>query len=251
MWTLEELASESRSWTGSAWRVVESQSQVSTMKLVDTLEEQVLLEEILDRTKPAFPHTCEGMHFLIATPFRYWPYPTGSRFRKADQTDGCFYAADLPETAIAELAFYRLMFFMESPGTKKPENPLEHTAFSVQLNAEKMIDLSSSPFNQRESDWMNPIEYGPCQDFADAARESGIELIRYRSVRDPQKGMNMAVLSPRAISSRQPEQTQTWRLFLSDSAIQAFREMPQTRLEFSLEDWKNDDRIKAFIEGSA
>ena len=44
MWMPPALASEASRWAGSLWRVVESQSQVSTLKLVDTLDEQAILE---------------------------------------------------------------------------------------------------------------------------------------------------------------------------------------------------------------
>ena len=38
-----------------AWRVVESQYVLATRKLVDSDEEQVLLEELIDRVKPPLP----------------------------------------------------------------------------------------------------------------------------------------------------------------------------------------------------
>jgi hypothetical protein len=44
MWMPPEFAFEARSWSGDLWRVVESQSHVAIPKLVDTLDEQVILE---------------------------------------------------------------------------------------------------------------------------------------------------------------------------------------------------------------
>ena len=41
------------------------------MSLVDTLEEQALLEEVLDDSKPAVPEDCRNLHYLLFTPFRY------------------------------------------------------------------------------------------------------------------------------------------------------------------------------------
>ena len=62
---------------------------VSTMALVDTLEEQALLEQLLDDSKPSVPLECRGLHYLLFTPFRYGaPYPHGSRFRAAGGTPG-------------------------------------------------------------------------------------------------------------------------------------------------------------------
>lgn len=243
----DALASEVRPWQGSVWRVVEGQAQVSTMKLVDTLDEQALLEQIIDRSKPAIPASCKGLHYLLATPFRYWPYPYGSRFRRAEQLEGCLYAATAPETAIAEQAFYRFLFFVDSPGTALPENPLEHTAFSLQVGAASVLDLTMPPLNRDATLWTHPTDYEPCQDLADRARETGIQAIRYLSVRDPQQGLNLAVLTPEALVSRQPEASQTWRLFIRRLAIQAFREMPSTAIEFKAQDWANDPRIANFL----
>ena len=243
MWTPDALASEARPWRGPAWRVVESQSKVSTMKLVDMLDEQLLLETALERSKPPFPAACAGMHFLLKTPFRYQPYPVGSRFRRAGQPEGCFYASDAPETAIAETAFYKLLFFLDAEGMTLPRTALEHTAFSVQVASRLAIDLTAPPLNQDRDLWKAPTDYAPCQDLADAARAAGIDLIRYLSVRDPQRGMNVAVLDPAALMSRQPEGQQTWHLFINDRAVQAFREMPSDAFEFRLELWRDDPRV--------
>ncbi|RCW21574.1 hypothetical protein DFR48_110163 [Ciceribacter lividus] len=39
------------------------------MKLVDTVEEQSLLESLLEETKPALPPECAGLDYLLATAF--------------------------------------------------------------------------------------------------------------------------------------------------------------------------------------
>jgi ADP-ribose pyrophosphatase YjhB (NUDIX family) len=217
------------------------------MKLVDTLDEQELLEQILDRSKPAIPASCKGFHYLLATPFRYWPYPNGGRFRRAEQLEGCLYSAMAPETAIAEQAFYRFLFFLEAPATSLPGNSLEHTAFSAQVSVTSALDLTTPPLNQDASLWTHLTDYGPCQDLADKAREAGIQAIRYLSVRDPQQGLNLAILRPDALVSRQPEAAQTWRLFIRQHAVQAFREMPYAAIEFQAQNWAADPRIAAIL----
>src|SRR6476659_4712923 len=111
-WTRAALSSERRRLAGTCWRMVEAQHRVSTMKLVDTLAEQSALESLLDATKPPVPPECRHLHYLLTTPFRYGaPYPTGSRFRRAGLTPGVFYASKTPTTAVAEMAFHRLLFF--------------------------------------------------------------------------------------------------------------------------------------------
>ena len=94
------------------------------MALVDTLEEQELLEQLIDESKPAVPAECRELHYLLSTPFRYRAfYPHGSRFRGAGHTAGVFYASQKAATAVAEMAFRRLLFYAESPATPWPSQP--------------------------------------------------------------------------------------------------------------------------------
>lgn len=243
MWTPPALASEARVWSGNIWRMVESQSRVATLKLVDTLDEQAILEAELDGSKPLIPMACADLDYLLATPFRYAPYPHGSRFRRARQPEGCFYAAERVETAAAEEAFYRLLFFLDAPGAKLPANPQERTAFRVLAETRHAIDLTIPPFDQDAAVWRHPTDYGPCQALADAARTAGIEAIRYRSVRDPDGGANLALLSPGAFRATKPEIFETWHLFLRDAAAQAVREMPRLTLEITFSAWAADPRV--------
>src|SRR6202035_5485993 len=107
-------SSDARALAGTCWRLVEAQHHVSTLKLVDSVDEQRVLEDLIEGTKPAVPPECRGLHYLLATPFRYGAvYPTGSRFRRSGRSEGVFYASETPVTAAAEIAFYRLLFFAE------------------------------------------------------------------------------------------------------------------------------------------
>ena len=63
----------------------------STMALVDTLDEQHVLERLLDDGKPPVPDGRRALHYLLFTPFRYPPPPGGSRFRGPNDP-GVFYA---------------------------------------------------------------------------------------------------------------------------------------------------------------
>ena len=101
---------------------------------MDSTAEQEVLEDLIDASKPSVPPERQGLHYLLATPFRYGAaYPAGSRFRRAGLTEGVFYSSETPETAIAEMAFYRLLFFAESPDTPWPANPAEYTGFSSSI----------------------------------------------------------------------------------------------------------------------
>jgi hypothetical protein len=223
--------------------MVESQSRVATLKLVDTLDEQAILEAELEGSKPLIPTACAGLDYLLATPFRYAPYPHGSRFRRARQPEGCFYAAERVETAAAEEAFYRLLFFLDAPGAKLPRNPQERTAFRVPGETARAIDLTLPPFDQDAAVWKHQTDYGPCQALADAARAARIKAIRYSSVRDPDGGANLALLSPAAFRAARPEVFETWHLFLREAMVQAVREMPRLTLEIPFSAWAADPRV--------
>src|SRR5690606_18386095 len=182
IWTPAALSSEARPFSGPVWRFVEAQHRVSTLKLVDTLDEQALLEELLEESKPSLPPECRGLDYLLATPFRYGAvYPHGSRFRRAGRTQGVFYCAETVETALAEMAFYRLLFFAESPSTPLPANATDYTAFSALLAVERAVDLTHAAM-AGAGNWRDPVDYADCQNLADAARAEDVSVIRYASV---------------------------------------------------------------------
>ena len=60
IWTPAALSSELHKFAGSGWRFVEAQHKVSTLKLVDSLAEQELLEQIVEETKPAIRLNVRG-----------------------------------------------------------------------------------------------------------------------------------------------------------------------------------------------
>ncbi len=246
IWTRAELSSEFRRLDGSCWRLVEAQHRVSTLKLADSLAEQALLEQLVEATKPAIPRECRHLDFLLATPFRYdAEYPKGSRFRRAGRTQGVYYAAENALTAVAEMAFYRLLFFAESPDTPWPSNAAEYTAVSAELATAHLLDLGQEPLSAEAATWTHLTDYTGCQAFADAARAAGADVIRYRSVRDPAGGANLALLACRAFARPAPVDRQTWRMRLSASGVQALCEFPRQAVEFPRDAFAADPRIAA------
>ena len=228
---------------GRCWRVVEAQNQISTTKLTDTAAEQRLLEQLIEETKPNIPEECQNLQFLLYSPFRYPPYPHGSRFRRPG-ADGIFYASDRIETAIAEKCFYKILFYLDSPDTKFPTNAAEHTAFAVDYKTERAISLLAPPLNLLAERWTDPTNYGPCQQLADAARAANIELIKYASVRDAQHRPNIAILTCRAFAGTDSVAQQTWRLLIDTNGIRALCEMPRQTLEFKRDTFNHDPRLK-------
>ena len=216
------------------------------MKLVDTLAEQALLEDIIETSKPRVPDECRHLHYLLSTPFRYGaPYPAGSRFRRAGQTPGVFYGSRTSATAIAEMAFHRLLFFAESPKTPWPANPGEYTVFASEIRTRAAIDLTKPPFAGDRDRWTHGADYTACQDLADQARSAGIDVVAYPSARDPGGGLNLAVLTCAAFATPEPVQHQTWRLDLGPAGVRALCAFPESRLEFDRPAFARDARIQA------
>lgn len=244
IWTPAALSSEARPLAGSCWRLVEAQHHVSTLKLVDSVDEQELLEDLIEATKPPLPPECRDLRYLLSTPFRYGAvYPAGSRFRRAGMSAGVFYAAETPRTAVAEMTFYRLLFFAESPDTPWPRNAAEHTAFSAGYKTRNGIDLTKGKFAPHRAKWMNLTDYNHCQTFADVARAAQIEAIRYESARDPGHAINLALLSCRAFAQPKPIDQQTWHIRLSEAGAQAICETPKTGITFDRKAFATDPRI--------
>jgi hypothetical protein len=243
-WTPAALSSEARPLSGTCWRLVEAQHRISTLKLVDTVEEQGVLEDLIQGTKPVLPAEGAHLHYLLATPFRYGAaYPKGSRFRRAGLTEGIFYAAAEPHTAVAEIVFYRLLFYAESPDTPWPHNAAEYTAFSAAFATRKAIDLAAGKLQRDDALWMHLTDYEPCQRLAELARSANIDVIRYRSVRDPRHGFNLALLTCRAFTKPRPVSEQTWHIRLSDAGAQAICESPRAGITFGRDVFAVDPRI--------
>ena len=244
MWTPAALSSDARSLSGTCWRLVEAQHHVSTVKLVDSVAEQGVLEDLVEASKAPVPSECGNLHYLLSTPFRYSPaYPTGSRFRRAGLTEGVFYSSETPETAVAEMAFYRLLFFAESPDTPWPTNPAEYTGFSVTYATKKAIDLTRGKYTVDRARWIHPTDYNHCQTFSDVARAAKVEVIRYESVRDPGRGVNLALLTCKVFTKRKPIDQQTWRIHLGEAGVQAIRESPKFGVTFDRNAFSDDPRI--------
>lgn len=190
------------------WRGVEAQHRVATMRLVDSLEEQELLESLLEESKPRLPPEAVGVHYLLFTPFRYvseWP----SRFRRPTEA-GAWYGADEPATVAAELAHWRWRFLMESDGLRDTQLVSEHTFFQASF-AGLELDLTEAPWNKHRTSWRNPGDYAACQELASYVRQRDppVQAIRYESARRA-AGICQVVFTLQALSMPNPHLQQTW-----------------------------------------
>lgn len=234
-WTPSAVASERQPFKLTLWRAVEAQHVVSTMALVDSLDEQQLLEDILDAGKPPVPAAARGLHYLLFTPFRYPPSPYGSRFR-APHDPGIFYGAPTTRTACAELGYWRWRFLMDSPALQAID-ARPQTVFEVCVK-DRGIALDAPPFDADQARWTDPRDYGPCQSMARIARQAEVGVIRYASVRDPGSVCH-AVLETSAFCAPAPLTTTTWMLTIRRDRVIWQRDdlMQRDQFEFEAKDW--------------
>lgn len=225
MWTPTALASEARTYEGRVWRVVEAQHRISTNRLADTLEDQTRLEQLAEAAKPDLPRAALGLHYLLASPFRYG-HANASRFRRPYERPGIFYASESEATAIAETAYWRLRFYTRSPGFVPPSSTIEHTSFTAMVASAAALDLTLAHFDAEEDLWTDPVDYAPCQDIATAARQASMAVIRTFSVRDPDRGCNVVLLDPVAFASPQPAIRRTWHVRFEQGRLSALAAFP-------------------------
>lgn len=215
IWTRCAGAASARRLEARPWRVVEGQHLVSTRKLVDTDDEHVVLENLLEASKPASLEVT--LHYLLSTPFRYPPLRRGSRFG-GRQERGIWYGSLERATAFAESAYYRLLFLA---GTRAELSPLEVdvTSFRGKIATPRGIDLRRGSFAAHRSRIASPRSYRATQALGQAMREDGIEAFLWPSARLAD-GTNVGVLTPGAFASKRPTALEPWHCVATEDAVE-------------------------------
>lgn len=193
-----------------AWRSVESQEDAATLGIVDSLDEQGLLENLLEEAKPAYRQGTEEMHYLLKTAFRYPPLKYGSRFG-TQLMPSYFYASEKIETALCETAYYRFLFLEHMLSTYDAPIRSEYSLFKVTVSSDSCLDLSLAKFKNAQAQLTDPQSYAYSHKVGQWAmeRKPPVELIRFYSARKF-KAINLAVAEPKAIRSKQPRVLRTW-----------------------------------------
>lgn len=217
IWTRCAGDSELRPLHLSPWRVVEAQHQVSTRKLVDSAEEQALLEEMIDRVKP--PDVTGGrLHYLLFTPFRYPPLAHGSRFGGRHER-GIWYGSVDRRLAFAEVAYYRLLF-LEGTRASLGTVTTALTAFTARVRTARGVDLVAPPFDAYRRVIASPSSYASSQPLGTAMRSGGVEAIRYPSARDAEGGINVGVFVASVFGNTKPKSLETWHCSASRERVE-------------------------------
>ncbi len=193
-----------------AWRGVEAQHIVSTLRLVDTPAEQSLLGQLLEASKPALPPGAKTRHYLLTTPFRYRPVHA-SRFRKPG-AQGQWYGAEALVAACAEVAYWRRRFILDSAGLQDQLLLTEHTFFQATVRG-RSVDLMGEPWVQSRALWTQDSDYTGTQAVAAAAQQHAVQWMGHESVLAP--GQRCAVVFDPDSLSEPPgglnRTMQTWR----------------------------------------
>lgn len=187
-----------------AWRVVEAQHRTATLRLVDSLAEQEVLEGLIEGQKPPLPSdpSFERLHYLLATPFRYPPLRWGSRFGTRFER-GLWYGSRAVTTALAEVAYYRLLF-LEGTAARIEHVATEHSAFTADVRTRVGVDLTRPRFRRWHGEIFSPTSYAASQSLGRAMRDDGVQAFVYRSARDPEGGDNVGLFTPAAFARRRP-----------------------------------------------
>lgn len=224
----------SAAFRGVGYRIVESQEAVATMTLVDTLEEQALLEDLIEASKPvAAPG--KGRHYLIRTPFRYPPLKHGSRFGSRYEP-AIFYAGRSLRSALYESAFYGFYFDSRSTVPYPDSILIEKTSFTVTVDARHHADLCAVADETVQEKLRDKAHYGFTQQLGRALREHGIESFSYPSARCPD-GVNLGVFHIDTIKGKPGNVTQ-WHIKQSaQQAVYFSRANADHRYTFTRDDF--------------
>lgn len=210
IWTRCAGGSEVKPLSLRAVRVVEAQHRISTRRLVDTLEEQALLEELIDAVKPKLPRAIAGqcLHYLLSTPFRHPPLSYGSRFGKKTEP-GIWYGSLTEHTAFCEVAYYRLLF-LEGTSAQLSNIQVDLSAFWVGIKTARGVDLTVPPFAAFRRQISSKVSYSHSQRLGSTARGEQVEVFVFASARDARDGRNVALFAP-AFVKKSPRSLTTWR----------------------------------------
>jgi hypothetical protein len=227
---------------GTALRMVESQEQVATTRLVDLLDKQQVLEELLEATKPPWRAGTEKLHYLLATPFRYPPLRHGSRFGRRDEP-ALFYAALTLPTLLAEAAYYRFVFWQGMSVPPSARLKTQHSVFELQYASPHGVRLQAAPFDDWHAALTDPVDYRATQALGRAMRTAGVAAFEYPSARDAAHGVNVALFSPTALAQPRPGYTEQWLAETSGRHVRYLGPGHSAIHEFSLNDFAVEGQL--------
>ena len=183
------------------YRIVESDLEVATLSITNSLAEQSRLEELLEEIKP-MSHVSKK-HYLLTTPFRYPPLKYGSRYGTANMKS-FFYGSKEPITCLYECAYYRFLFLNDIETQFEEPIQTNHLLFSCSVSTEQSLELTHDRFQCIRKMITHPSDYSFTQKIGSWAVENNFEVIKFPSARY-KTGINYAIASINNIKSRVPK----------------------------------------------
>lgn len=226
------------------YRMVENQEEIATTVITANSDEQSILENLLEQSKPVQSEQLNQRHYLIKTPFRYPPLRHGSRFG-APWEPSLFYGATRKQTVLAEVAFYRFLFLadLENPDALTKHNlQSSHSVFYVSAHSEKSVQLTQSPFSAHKNEISAADSFAVSQQLGKDMREAGVELFSYYSARLPGE-INGATFAHSAIKSNQPKEIEQWQCLTQSQRVVFHNTETKTIQEFSLTQFCQDGKL--------
>lgn len=222
------------------YRIVETQEYAATTRLVGTLEEQELLENLLDDVKPPYRKDTEQLHYLISTPFRYPPLKYGSRFGDITMPS-YFYASEQVNVALAECAFYRFIFINDliTPYQKPVDSA--HMSFKVLAKTDTAADLTKIKNQEIIQKLVSPTDYSVTQQVGRQLIEQGVKAIRFHSARE-KNGINIAIAEPNVIKSSAPTNCINWMCKTTNQLV-SFNAPHTKPISFSISQFLIDGKL--------
>jgi hypothetical protein len=121
--------------------------------------------------------------------------PLGSRFSRGEF--GVLYAAENPETAIAESRHHQQRYFQSLPGGGLKYDRITMRGLKLVFSA-TLLDIRAPALDQYH--WRDPENYIPAQQLGDATKTADKDGLLYESVRAPGHSC-YALFSPHLVSA--------------------------------------------------
>lgn len=195
--------------SGDAWRCCGRSSPLATAQLVDSATELQQLDALLEHSQQTTRAQRVRLDPLLLQPWQQRPVPYGSRFA-ASVGAPILQGSLTQETALAEAAHRRLRFWRGMQIQPAQRLLSELWLFNFAYHCANGVRLQSRAFQPQQHLLLDPEQYGPTQQLGLSLRAAGVTGFEYPSVRCPDYGINIALLSSDCLTSSKPAEVQGW-----------------------------------------
>lgn len=244
IWSVCDAAKHVQALNGTLFRLVEGQEQIATRNVVDGLDEQLLLEQMLDDSKPDYKIADPQLHYLLKSPFRYPPLKWGSRFGNTFEPS-IFYGGCSAEVTLSETAYYRYVFWFSILASEEEKGIFksQHTMFTVGYQCDHGLKLQEPPFSEYQAMLTDPVFYQIPQQLGADMRKNEIQVFEYASARDNQHRSCVGLFTQNAFTESEPSNLQGWLCDVDEHSV-IFKSIAANKLvRFPISDFLIDGKF--------